>query len=360
MRSALLKAALGMGVAVGIVTTAAADPALFVARDADTRVYLFGTVHLANCDTVEPAPTRPTKQAIATGCPEWLTGAIADAFAEADELWIETVDLEDEALIVALTEELGFLPEGERLTDYVPAAELLELAELLGGGAMADALVPEFDRMTPWLLSTVLGTLTMTGGDPTAAEQGVDMVLMRLAAERGIPVNGFETGEYQIRMIAGDPMELQVADLRTLVVLLRAGIDLAALVEWTFDKMWEFWLAGDLESVAYMMLGDDEAFFDQYEEELAPILGLTEADIGTLEDAIEALYEGQLADPVQRALDGYERVIAERNRNWAVQIDTMFDRPGTFFVAVGAGHFTGDAALQTLITGKGVTVERIQ
>ncbi|MGV8841543.1 MAG: TraB/GumN family protein [Bauldia sp.] len=359
MRSVLLKAAVAIGVVAGFATAVAAEPALFAARDADTTVYLFGTVHLANCDAAAPPPARPTKQAAAETCPGWMSDILAAALADATELWVETVDLEDEALIVALTEELGYLPDGQLLTDYMPEEELRRLADMVGG-AMGPALVPEFNRMAPWLLSTVLGTLTMTGGDPAAAEQGVDVTLMRIATEAGIAVHGFETGEYQVRMLAGDPIELQVADLRTLVVLLGYEIDLAALVEWTFDKMWEFWLDGNLDGVANMMLGDDEAFFDEYEAELAPILGLADADMDAIDRDTAALYAGQLADPAQRARDGYERIIAERNRNWMVEIDAMFDRPGTFFVAVGAGHLTGDAALQTLIDRKGVTVERVQ
>ncbi|RSV22378.1 TraB/GumN family protein, partial [Sphingomonas sp. ABOLH] len=46
-------------------------PALWVARDADTVIWLFGTVH----------QLRP-------GTP-WLTGAVADAFADSDTLVLE-------------------------------------------------------------------------------------------------------------------------------------------------------------------------------------------------------------------------------------------------------------------------------
>src|SRR5438045_9174641 len=50
-----------------------ADPAIFVVRDADTTVYLFGTFHALDAKT------------------EWFNDQVKDAFEQSDELVLETL-----------------------------------------------------------------------------------------------------------------------------------------------------------------------------------------------------------------------------------------------------------------------------
>src|SRR3954454_4083713 len=50
-----------------------ADPAIFVVRDADTTVYLFGTFHALDSKT------------------EWFNDQVKDAFEQSDELVLETL-----------------------------------------------------------------------------------------------------------------------------------------------------------------------------------------------------------------------------------------------------------------------------
>lgn len=361
MRFFLIRALVAAGMLVGFGTVAGAEPALFAARDADTTIYLFGTSHAVQCDQSDP----PVEPGAAGGagvpagdgddCLGWMTDAVRDAFTSADEFWVETVDVGDEALVAALVEELGYL-DGTLLTDLMPEQDLQVLAEMIAG-PMAARMFPELNAMQPWLVSLLAGVTPMINGG-ASPDDGVDLMLIDLAEERGIPVRGFETAEAQVRMMSSDPLEIQVAGLRTLVVLQNHGIDLSAMSQWLFGKMWTFWVEGDLESLAFLILGDDEAFFDQFDTEIKVFFDMTEAEIDALDAEISALYG--LLDPAERAVSAYNTIVGERNRAWMPAIHDMLDRPGTFFIGVGAGHLTGGAALQTLIAREGVDVTRVQ
>lgn len=344
---------------VGLAVPAVAAPALFVARDADTTVYLFGTVHYVPCDGpgLDALPVPLAAPGAEAGCASWRTDAVDAALAEADELWLETIDVPSETVMARLMVEYGMLEGGQLLTDYVSDAELLAVAEMLGG-PMAQALLPQLSSMKPWLL-TMLVTDALISGAGASWSEGVDFALERLANEHGIPVMGFEVAEDQMRVLARDPIELQVADLRSLALLSAHGIDPVAFMQWMFETIWAFWLEGDLELVLYLTLADEEAFFDRFGEDLASFLSLAPAEVEAIYRAFAALYEG-VVDTAQRLRDDYDAYIAGRNANWMPAIRDMLARPGTFFVGVGAGHLTGDAALQTLIAAEGATVQRLQ
>lgn len=223
---------------------------------------------------------------------------------------------------------------------------------------MAETLLPELNTMKPWLVSTLLATSSMMRGGASATE-GVDLHLIALAKEQGIPIEGFETAEAQVRLLASDPLEVQVAALRATLLLEERGVSNDTLVQWIFEKQWQFWMDGDLESLGFLMMGDEEIFFEQFEAELIDRLDITEAQMELLERDMNALFEG-LPDPAARTEAVYESLIGARNRNWLPAIRAMFDRPGTFFIAVGAGHLTGAAALQTLIAQDGIEITRVQ
>jgi uncharacterized protein YbaP (TraB family) len=56
-------------------------------------------------------------------------------------------------------------------------------------------------------------------------------------------------------------------------------------------------------------------------------------------DALAALLNAELDDPVL-----YQRLLTQRNANWAGWIEQRLQQPGTVFIAVGAGHLAGATA----------------
>jgi uncharacterized protein len=158
-----------------------ATPALWVVKDADTTIYLFGTFHL-----------------LPQGL-NWNFGAVKSAFDSADTLKLEIANIEAETpAIQAIMAEKSRLPVGQNLTDGLTNAQKTELARVIAdAGIPADAL----SGTRPWVASMVL-SITLyqkLGMDPT---KGVDKTLDGLARARNIPVEGFETGAEQIGFFA--------------------------------------------------------------------------------------------------------------------------------------------------------------
>jgi uncharacterized protein YbaP (TraB family) len=198
-----------------------AKPPVWVVRDADSTIVLFGSVHILPKDL------------------DWRPQALTDAMTQADDIWFEA-PMDDasrlEASRVAL--QLGFLPKGESLSKLLSrkdAARLKRVAQ--------DLNVPlkELDALQPWYAEIVLalGQISRYGG---RRDDGVERVIDREApptAER----RAFETAGGQISLYAGVPRSAQLANL----------VDTLRSIEEdpkAFDAVVRMWAAGDVEGLA--------------------------------------------------------------------------------------------------------------
>lgn len=194
-------------------------PALWVIRDADSTLYLFGTVHLL----------RPT-----TG---WGTARIDAAFDSADKLVLEISNPDDQAAVIPLIQQHGISPA-------TPLSSLLDAEEVAALDAAAKTIglsAAQMDPFRPWFAALTLSVapLQKAGYDPAS---GVELLLKARAEAAGKPVTGFETIDEQIRILAGFPEEDQLAFLRsTLESFENATVEL--------DKLVEAWAAGDIEAI---------------------------------------------------------------------------------------------------------------
>ncbi|MDO9077377.1 MAG: TraB/GumN family protein, partial [Brevundimonas sp.] len=91
-----------------------AGPALWVIRDADSTLYLFGTVHVL----------RPTTA--------WGSARVDAAFDSADQIWFEISNPDDQAAIVPLIQQHGISPDR-------PLSSLLNAEEMTALNAAAAA-----------------------------------------------------------------------------------------------------------------------------------------------------------------------------------------------------------------------------
>lgn len=237
-------AALGLGLVVAAVPDLAqaqdrpaSGPALWVVRDADSTLYLFGTVHLL----------RPGG--------DWMTPTVADAFNTSEELWLEIEDPTDQATAAPLIMQHGLSPETP-LSSRLNAEELASLDQATAAMAATREML---DPMRPWLAAITLSMapLVQAGYDPAA---GVDMVLRQQAIEAGKPIHGLETIEQQLMFFAGMEPEVELDFLRSTLETVDEGASM-------LDAMAGAWAAGDLE--AMYGLGGDEmrtdypAIYDQ-------------------------------------------------------------------------------------------------
>lgn len=211
-------------------TLTSSGPALWVAKDEDTTIYLFGTVH-----------------ALPQGV-DWYKGNIANALESSDSIVTEIKMDEGMATrMQQLVVSKGMLPAGTTLRGLMSPQDkaTYETAmQKLGVPAAA------FDQFEPWYAGLTMSMLPLLqqGYSP---ESGVEKVL--LADAKGKPQSALETLEFQIGIFDGLPQESQIEFL----------IDAAANVDEIkpqLDAMVAEWIEGDADALADLMnegLDDD-------------------------------------------------------------------------------------------------------
>lgn len=219
--------ALGLGVTTVAPVRAASPPeappavapALWVVRDADSTLYLFGTLHLMRPDTV------------------WRSDRINAAFDSASELVLEVADPNDTSTVIPLVQAYGLSPDRPLSSLLSPA----ELARLDTAARSMGQSAAQMDPMRPWLATVMLSSApTLRAG--FAPDSGVDLVLRAAAVADGKTVSGLETPEVQIRMLSGFPEEGQLVALRrALDAFDAAPVELANLVD--------AWSRGDIDAI---------------------------------------------------------------------------------------------------------------
>ena len=191
LRSALV--GLAALFAAGAAPVAAhARPPVWVVKDADSEMVLFGSVHI-----------------LPPGL-DWEPPALARALAAADDVWFELpVDPATEAETARLATELGVLPADQSLFKLLPPNDA---ALMMRVAAMYEVSPAVLDRLQPWLAEIALagGAYRKAGAD---AASGVEKTLAaeaRPAAER----RAFETPAEQIGILSQAPRTEQIASLR--------------------------------------------------------------------------------------------------------------------------------------------------
>ncbi|HEY0131783.1 MAG TPA: TraB/GumN family protein, partial [Allosphingosinicella sp.] len=65
-------------------------------------------------------------------------------------------------------------------------------------------------------------------------------------------------------------------------------------------------------------------------------------------------------DETQMSPELKAALMSKRNAAWADWLARRLDRPGTAFVAVGAGHLVGEDSVQAMLKKKGIRAKRVQ
>lgn len=207
-------------------TVSDADPALWVLRDEDTTIYLFGTVH-----ALKPGLS-------------WFDEAVKDAFDESDSLVLELV-LPPQAELQALILELGRSQGTTPLSAQLSPAEADKLhAALARMGQSVEAV----DGLEPWLAAVMLANMPaqQAGYSP---DNGAETVLTKAARAAGKPVIGLESAREQFGYFDRLSMPAQRALLvRTIDGLPRGEAALAQIVS--------AWSAGDADGIARLLNED--------------------------------------------------------------------------------------------------------
>ncbi len=220
-----------------LVTVSQAAPALWQVSDGDSKIWLFGSVHLLPPDM------------------DWRTKIFDSTLAAADRVYFET-DVGDamQGTILAKALQLGLNPLGTTLSSQLPKKDVAALRAAI---ADLDLPVGTIQTMQPWLATTTITTAVIAeaGYDPNS---GVDIALQReLPPERKAY---FETSEEQLNFLAGAPQDEQVG-------MLVDTLDTLDALPGLLDDMVDAWAAGTPERMADAFF-DDLAGYDAFTQRL--------------------------------------------------------------------------------------------
>ncbi len=261
--------------------------------------YILGTQHLAPISFVDQIP------------------GLHDALNSAEQVYGELVM--DSMMTMEAAQKMQaamMLPEGQNLTTLLSKDQLDRLNAYLKANIGADLTNPmmaqQLGAMTPAGLSMQLSLLMavrhVQGFDP---QNLFDAYFQKKAKEQNKPVGGFETVDFQVRVLYGAPIERQIVQLMCFV-------DNATIQEETLVSLLNAYAAQNLEKTheaIEMKLGNE---CDQTPEERA-------------------------------------NLIDNRNLAWIKVMPQIMQEKSTFF-AVGAGHLLGEKGVLTLLKAAGYTI----
>ena len=200
---------------------AEARPPLWVVRDADSTIVLFGSIH------VLPAGI------------DWRPPELDAALAGADDLWFETpMDPMSMAEVNHKDQAHGQLPRGKTLHELLSPE----------GRARLDRLVARFglwpddiDHMEPWMADITL-SLAALERKGAAGSAGVEQQIQD-TARPDIPRRAFESGGQQVDFFHRAPLSEQAA-------LLENTLEELENDPGAYDTLLNAWLSGDVGGLA--------------------------------------------------------------------------------------------------------------
>lgn len=217
-----------------IMAPALAKPALWKVSDADTTIYLFGTIHL-----------------LPEGI-EWYHGPVATAFEQSSQLVTEIPEV-NEGETVSLMLKHGTLQQGRTLRGMMFADQKTKYEAAMTGLGLPPAA---FDRYKPWFAAMALAILPLQRKG-YALENGIEAQLDKRNKALGRPRIGLETLDFQLGIFNGFSPEVQMA-------YLFGVIDALPSITQEIDKMVGSWSKGDAEALALTLNAesDDPALYE--------------------------------------------------------------------------------------------------
>lgn len=265
-----------------------ADPALWVIKDADTTIYLFGTVHMLK-DNIK-----------------WFDGGVKAAYDASSEIVME-LDLSNMQALQAAVMKLAIDPDGPALSQKLGPELAAKLSQALKDVGMPAAA---FEQFEPWVLPVLMtgAAVAKLGYNPTS---GADLQLVAAIKRDGKTLGALETAEDQLAVLDKLPESAQIAYLESTIAELPK---MGALL----DDMVAAWGKGN-------------------------------------PDALDAL----LNKSATAAPELEKAMLTDRNARWVTWIETRMAKPGTVFMAVGAGHLAGKNSVQEMLKARQLVVTRI-
>lgn len=238
----------------------------------------------------------------------WFDEAVKSAFDKADEVKLEIV-MPDPATMQGLVQATGVAPAGTPpLTQRLPADKRAAFTKAVTDlGLPANAL----DRFKPWLAATQLSVapLSKLGYD---SANGPEEVITEAAKQAHKPLSGLETPQQQLGFFGSLSEKAQLQ-------FLESTVDELPTLDKQMASMVDEWARGDPEALAR-----------------------------------------EMNDKLKSSPEVAKVLLVDRNRNWAQWIKQRMTKPGTVFIAVGAGHLAGPDSVQAQLAKLGLKAERVK
>lgn len=212
------------------------NPAMWIVRDADTTIYLFGTVHVL----------RPGLN--------WLKDDVKTAFVGSDELVLEVIEPSDPTVVQGIISNMATNPAGTTLRSLLSPPVLAKYENTLGTlGIPAVAL----DQFEPWFGAVTLTTvpLLMKGYDMNS---GAEKILSAAAKQQNKPLGQLETIEQQLGIFDSLATKEQVE-------FLDVTLDGVPEITTQIDSMVDAWGKGDLDTLNTLLNEGFESYPGLYD-----------------------------------------------------------------------------------------------
>ena len=175
------------------IARAAGDgPALWVIRDADSTIYLYGAIHMLKDGTA------------------WGSDKVDAAFDSAPNVWFEVTNPDDQSALGPLFQQYAMSPD-KPLSSWLTPQEQATLDTAVRAVGMSPA---QIDPARPWFAALMIATgpLTAAGFSP---ENSVELNLRARALAAGKSIHGLETLDQQVGGLARMSDEGQMIYLRS-------------------------------------------------------------------------------------------------------------------------------------------------
>ncbi len=225
---------------------------------------------------------------------------LLQAIKTSNEMYME-LDMDDPSTLLSGMLFMN-MKDGKKLEDLYSPEEFQRVQKYFADTLHAPLML--FQKTKPYFLVALLYPGMMNCSSPA----GVEEELLKIAKENKKEIQGLETMQFQASVFDSIPYEWQAKELLK-------NIDSFSVYKKEFDDMVDLYKDQNLDSMQAMLL-KSEFGSDKYEDLL----------------------------------------LKNRNRNWVAQLKKIMKKESVF-VAVGAGHLTGDDGLINLMRKEGYKVE---
>ncbi|MFT4075009.1 MAG: TraB/GumN family protein [Asticcacaulis sp.] len=204
-------------------------PAMWVIKDADSTIYLLGSIHVMKPET------------------PWLNPAIQSRFDSAQDVWFEIPDLDNKAAAMPVAQKYMFDPQGDVASGLSPE-EVAQVNDLLKPLNLNTTMLK---AMRKWAVGLII-TMQQVNQLGYATDTGVDLTLVKQARDANKGVHGLETMEAQMQALVPETEEDELTNLRATLT------DIETMPQ-DLDDLFAAWKAGDTEALGHLMIDKMQA-----------------------------------------------------------------------------------------------------